>query len=145
MNRRLYRVLVLITFVSVLLLTHRPAVAGGRAQLTTSTLAGRILDSSGAVLPGVALTARQTETGLQRTTTSDTQGRYVIAALPPGTYEIRAELTGFRPLVRTGVTLTIAQTAIVDLTMMVGVAEAVTVVGDASVVNTRGGELSYLV
>jgi TonB dependent receptor-like, beta-barrel len=70
----------------------------------------------------------------------------VIAALPPGTYEIRAELAGFRPLQRSGVTLTIAQTAVVDLTMTVGgIAEAVTVVGEAPTVNTRSGELSYLV
>jgi hypothetical protein len=61
-------------------------------------------------------------------------------------YEIRAELSGFRPLVRSGVTLTIAQTVAVDLTMSVGgVAEAVTVAGEASSVNTRTGELSYLV
>ncbi len=61
-----------------------------------------------------------------------------LPALPPGLYEIRAELAGFRPLVRSGVTLTIAQTAVVDLTLTVGgVAEEVTVVGDASPVNTR--------
>ncbi|MGH9176541.1 MAG: carboxypeptidase regulatory-like domain-containing protein, partial [Vicinamibacterales bacterium] len=94
----------------------------------------------------MAVTARQTETGLQRSTASDAQGRYTVPALPPGTYEIRAELAGFRPLLRSGVTLTIAQTAVVNLTMAVGgVAEAVTVVGDASTVNTRSGELSYLV
>ena len=118
----------------------------GEAQVTTGTIAGRILDTDGGVLPGVAVSARQTETGLQRTTTSDAQGRYTIAALPPGRYEIRAELSGFRPLVRSGVTLTIAQTAVVDLTMTVGgVTEQVTVVGEAPTVNTRSGELSYLV
>ena len=116
------------------------------AAQTTATLAGRVLDSSGAVLPGVAVTARQTGTGLQRSATSDTQGRYIVAALSPGTYEIRAELSGFRPLSRSGVTLTIAQTAVVDLTLTVGgVAEEVTVVGEASAVNTRTGELGYLV
>jgi hypothetical protein len=116
------------------------------AQVTTGTLAGRVLDTSGSVLPGVTITARQLETGLQRPTTSDVQGRYTLAALPPGTYEIRAELPGFRPLTRSGVTLTIAQTAVVDLTMAVGgVAEQVTVLGEASSVNTRTGELSYLV
>jgi hypothetical protein len=113
---------------------------------TTATLTGRILDPDGGALPGATLSARQTETGFVRTTTSDTQGRYSVPALPPGTYEIRAELSGFRPLVRSGVTLTIAQTVVVDLTMSVGgVTEAVTVVAQAPVVNTRGGELSYLV
>lgn len=134
-------------FVLITLLLAFPLTASAAgAQVTTSTLAGRVLDSSGAALPGVTLAARQTETGLQRNTNSDSQGRYVIPALPPGTYEIRAELEGFRPLLRSGVTLTIAQTAVVDLTMTVGgIAEAVMVVGEAPTVNTRSGELSYLV
>ncbi len=137
----LRRALVLLTLLPLLVLTPVPAGAQ-----TTATLAGRILDSSGAALPGVTITTRHSETGLQRSTTSDGQGRYVLAALPPGAYEIRAELSGFRPLVRSGVTLTIGQAAVVDLTMAVGgIAEAVTVVGEASAVNTRTGELSYLV
>src|SRR5688500_18459811 len=132
---------VLFTILSTLTL-----ISAVDAQVTTSSLAGRILDTGGGVLPGVVVTARQTETGLLRSATSDSQGRYSIPALPPGTYEIRVELAGFRPLLRSGVTLTIAQNAVVDLTMTVGgVAEEVTVVGEASTVNTRTGELSYLV
>ncbi len=120
-----------------------PSVA---AAQTSATLAGRIIDASGGVVPGATVSARQTETGLQRSTVSDTQGRYTLPALPPGSYEIRAELSGFRPLQRTGVTLRVAQTAVVVLMLTVGgLAEAVTVVGDASVINTRTGELSYLV
>ena len=139
MNTRLHCAFVLFTLALTFPLTSA-------AQVTTATLAGRVVDANGGLLPGVALTARQTETGLQRSTTSDPQGRYIVPALPPGTYEIRAELQGFRPLLRSGVTLTIAQTAVVDLTMTVGgVAEAVTVVGEAPTVNTRSGELSYLV
>jgi hypothetical protein len=132
---------VFITLCAALLLTAPPA-----ESQTTATLSGRIVDTAGGVLPGVTVTARQTETGLQRLIVSDAQGRYTMASLPPGTYDIRAELAGFRPLVRSGVTLTIAQSVVVDLTMAVGgVAEAITVVGEASVVNTRTGELSYLV
>jgi hypothetical protein len=119
---------------------------GTAGAQTTATLTGRIVDSSGAALPGVSVSARQTETGLQRVTTSDVQGRYTLAALPPGTYAIRAELAGFRPMLRSGINLTIAHTAVIDLSLTVGgVAEAVTVVGDAPAVNTRSGELSYLV
>jgi hypothetical protein len=136
------QVVVLITLPALLLFL--PSI--GEAQVTTGTIAGRILDSEGGVLPGVAVTARQTETGLQRTTVSDAQGRYTIAALPPGSYEIRADLQGFRPLVRSGVTVTIAQSVAVELTMTVGgVSEQITVVGEASTINTRTGEMSYLV
>jgi hypothetical protein len=131
-------------FVVFTLLFLLPLVA--EAQVTTGTIAGRLLDAQGGALPGVSVTARQTETALQRSTTSDTQGRYTLPALPPGAYELRAELQGFRTLVRSGITLTIGQTAVVDLTMQVGgVAEQVTVVAEASSVNTRSGELSYLV
>jgi hypothetical protein len=138
------RAIVILSFILAAPLTWLPST--GEAQVTTGTIAGRILDTNGGVLPGVTVTARQTETGVQRTTTSDAQGRYTMAALPPGRYELRAELSGFRPLVRSGVTLSIAQNAIVDLTMTVGgVSEQVTVVGEASTVNTRTGELSYLV
>ncbi len=122
------------------------ALASESSAQTAATLAGRVLDTEGGVLPGVTVTVRQTETSLQRLTTSDAQGRYTVAALPPGRYEIRAELAGFRPLVRSGVTLTVAQTVVVDLTMTIGgVAEQVTVVAEAPTVNTRTGELSYLV
>lgn len=121
-----------------------PAI--GIAQVTTATLAGRVTDADGGALPGVSVTTRQTETGLQRATVSDAQGRYYVAALPPGSYEIRAELSGFRPLLRSGVTLTVAQSAVVDLSLSIGgITEAVTVVADAPAVNTRSGELSYLV
>jgi hypothetical protein len=142
----LRRAFVLFTLILLLFLPSIGEIQTAHAQVTTGTIAGRVFDSGGGVLPGVTVTARQTETGLQRTTTSDTQGRYIIAALPPGAYELRAELQGFRALIRSGVTLTIAQTAVVDLTMTVGgVTEQVTVVGEASTVNTRTGELSYLV
>jgi hypothetical protein len=123
-----------------------PGAFVAEAQVTTGTIAGRVLDSQGGTMPGVTLTARQIETAFQRTALSDAQGRYTLPALPPGAYELRAELAGFRPLVRGGITLTIGQTAVVDLVMQVGdVAEQVTVVAEASSVNTRSGELSYLV
>jgi hypothetical protein len=135
------RTIVLFAVVLVVSLTAPLALAQ-----TSATLAGRVLDAGGGALRGVLVTARQSATGLQRSATSDEEGRYVIAALPPGTYELRAELAGFRPLVRSGITLTVAEAAAVDLTLTVGgVTETVTVVGDRSPVNTRSGELSYLV
>lgn len=120
--------------------------AGEVSAQTTATLTGRVFDPSGAVLPGVTVTARSVDTGFQRVTVSDAQGRYTLAALTVGSYDIRAELAGFQTLVRQGVTLTVGDALVIDLTMAVGgVDEAVTVAGDASVVNTRTGELSFLV
>ncbi len=117
----------------------------GAAQ-TTANLSGRVQDTSGAVLPGVSVTARRVDTGFERQTTSDTAGRYALPSLPAGDYELRAELSGFRPLVRRGITLSIAEDVAVDLTMEVGgLAEALMVTADTPTVNTRAGELSYLV
>src|SRR5688572_26556197 len=79
---------VLITLLLCLLLT----IPGRADAQTSATLVGRVLDASGGVLPGVTVSARQTETGLLRTAVSDTEGRYRIPALPPGLYDIRGEV-----------------------------------------------------
>ncbi len=132
--------------IKFLLLTFLIGVPLTGAAQTTANLSGRVQDASGAVLPGVAVTARRVDTGFERQTTSDTAGRYALPSLPAGDYELRAELSGFRSLVRRGITLSIAQNVAVDLTMEVGgLAEAVTVTADTPTVNTRAGELSYLV
>ena len=113
---------------------------------TSATLAGRVNDSTGGVVPGATVTARHLERSVERIAVSDADGRYVIAALPVGTYDVRAELSGFKPVVRQGVTLTVNEALAVDFTLEVGgVVEAVNVLGDTSTVNTRTGELSYLV
>jgi hypothetical protein len=112
---------------------------------TTATLSGRILDQSGAVLPGTTVTVRHTGTGLERTFTSDAGGRYTFPALPPGDFELRAELQGFKPVVQR-VALTIGQALVVDVKMAVGaVTETITIVEYVPEVNTRSAELSYLV
>ena len=109
-------------------------------------MAGRVNDSTGAVVPGATITARHLERSVERTAISDADGRFVLAALPVGTYDVRAELSGFKPVVRQGMTLTVGQALAVDFTLEVGgVVEAVNVVAAASPVNTRTGELSYLV
>jgi hypothetical protein len=113
---------------------------------TTATLTGSVADRSAAVLPGVQVTLAQSDTGFTRTAVTDQEGRFVVAGVPVGRYELRAERAGFRPLVRQGIVLTVAQSASLSLVMDVGpIEEIVTVIDDASSVNTRTSELSYLV
>ena len=81
------------------------------AQLPTATVLGVVKDSSGAVVPGVALTARNVDTGQTRTAVSAGDGSYRFAALAVGSYEIRAEHSGFQTSVRTGLTLAVGQEA----------------------------------
>src|SRR5262249_34108521 len=66
------------------------------AQVTTAKIAGVVQDSSGAVIPGVSVTAKNVETGLTRTATTDEGGRYTVPELTLGNYEVEAQLPGFQ-------------------------------------------------
>jgi hypothetical protein len=113
---------------------------------TATTLAGTIRDASGGALPGVQLTARHSAIGLTRTTTSAADGRYVFVGLPVGDYTVSAELSGFRPLLRENVLLTVGATVTLPLVMELGgIEQAVTVTGGAPLVTTGTSELSFLV
>ena len=126
---------------------HPGAVPGGApAQTTTGTISGVVQDPSGAVLPGVAVTITSTATGLARAAVSGDGGRYVVPALPPGAYELRAELAGFAPHVRRGLNLAVNETLALNLTLQIGtLAVEDVVVGTSPLVNTSTSELSYLV
>ena len=65
-------------------------------QLPTATILGVVKDSSGAVIPSATLTVRNTATGQSRTAQTEANGSYRFSALPVGTYELRAEHTGFQ-------------------------------------------------
>ncbi len=113
---------------------------------TSSVLTGRILDATGAILPDSKIVARNSERGIRREVVSSADGRFVFAGLPPGDWQLRVERTGFRTLVRSGVHLSVGETASVDLQMQLGaVDQEVNVQADASQVNTSTSELSYLV
>ena len=87
-----------ILFVMSAVLLLGPASVLG--QLTTATISGTVKDSSGGVLPGVTVTIRNTETGVERTVVTGAEGRYHAPSLPVGNYEVIAELQGFRRAVR---------------------------------------------
>ena len=84
--------------------------ASVEAQTATGTLSGVIRDTTGAVMPGVSVTARNAATGVSRIVASDSEGRYRIVNLEPGEYEVRAELAGFRTAAMTGVTVLVGGT-----------------------------------
>src|SRR5687767_9542796 len=90
------------------------------AQLPTATILGVIRDATGAVLPGVALTITNVETGQMRSALSGEDGSYRVPALPVGSYEVRAELAGFQTAVRSGITLVVSQEAVINVTLEVG-------------------------
>ena len=113
---------------------------------TASSITGRVHASSGQPLTAGQVSARHIETGLVRKTLTDAEGRYLLAALPAGAYEIRAEMPGFRPMSRKGVTLNVAETIAIEFPLELGAVEqAITVEGRPYLVNTQTSELSYLV
>ncbi len=111
--------------------------AQGGGASSTGTIQGRVADAQGAVLPGVTVTATSPSAlGAQTTATSDT-GNYRFPALPPGTYTVTYELSGFNTLKREGIQITLGFTANVnvDLTLAT-LQETVTVTGESPVIDT---------
>ena len=122
------------------------AVSVSQAQLPTATILGAVRDASGAVIPGVSLTARNLETGQTRTAATGLDGSYRFSAMPVGSYEVRAEHAGFRSAARMGLTLSVSQEAVVNFALEVGAIEqTVEVSAEAPLVNTTSGSLGGLV
>jgi Carboxypeptidase regulatory-like domain len=129
-----------ISFALILLLA-----TGARAQVMAS-VAGRVEDPSGAAVAGATVHARNIDTGAVRDVVADGEGRYFVAALPVGNYEIRASKRGFKEEVRGGIHLVVGEDATVDLTLQLGeVNQEVTVSGDAPMVSVTTNDISGLV
>lgn len=135
------RKLILITLAMVLAC---PAL--GAAQVTTGTLTGVVTDDSGAAVPGATVLVRSVETDATRTLTTDATGRYRAPGLAPGTYDITVELQGFQTMKRSGLTLSVGQTATVDLRLAVGrMEDVITVAGEAPVIDTTRSSVAAVV
>ncbi len=99
-------------------------------QLAQGELRGTVFDESGAVLPGVSLTATHVETGTSRTATTAANGTFLMPAMPLGTYKVRAELSGFSTTIREGFRLGVGEAVTINFTMKVAsLQESVTVSG----------------
>src|SRR5687767_8110470 len=116
------------------------------AQLSTAQLSGRVTDESGAVLPGVTVTATQTDTGFTRSDVTDGNGSYVLSNLPPGPYRLEVSLTGFRAYVQTGIVLQVAASPVINAVLSVGaLEESVTVEAAAPLVDVQSSGISDVV
>ena len=80
-----------------------------QSQITTAVIDGTVIDASGAVLPGVAVEIRNTDTNLVRELTTDRDGRFVALQLPPGRYTVTLKLQGFATLVMEDVRATVGE------------------------------------
>src|ERR671931_2287774 len=109
------------------------------AQLSTAQLSGRVTDESSAVLPGVTVTATQTDTGFVRSGVTDDSGTYILSNLPTGPYRLEVSLQGFRTYVQTGIVLQVAAAPVINVALSVGnLQETVSVEAAAPLVDVRG-------
>jgi outer membrane receptor protein involved in Fe transport len=105
---------------AVLLLLACVLYAPGAAAQTTSTIEGTVKDKQGASVAGAKVRVTSGELAIDRTATTDADGTYRVAALPPGNYEVRAEKDGFQTAVFKGVELTLNRTLVFDVMLEVG-------------------------
>jgi hypothetical protein len=127
---------------SILMLALLGAAGGAAAQ--DAGIFGQVHDESGAVLPGVTVTARSPALQVPSVTAvTDARGEYRLTPLPIGTYEISYDLPGFQSVRREGVRLTSGFNAKIDTVMNVGaLQESVTVSGASPVVDVKSTSTS---
>ena len=107
-----------------------PVIA--QAQMTRGGVNGTVRDASGGIMPGVTVTVVNIQTNQSRQTVTDSQGFYSVTALEPGTYQVRAELSGFSTIEFKDVRVQSATDTTVDVLMKIaGVGEEVTVTAEA--------------
>src|SRR2546427_5928073 len=112
----------------------------------TAQISGTVKDPSGAVLPGVEVTATQTETGIARTAVTNETGSYVLSNLALGPYRIEASLTGFRTFVQTGIVLQVNSNPVINPVLNIGqVTEQVEVQANAALVETRSTAVGQVI
>ena len=121
-----------------LLLLALPAAA----QQGTSEVRGRVVDQQGSLLPGVTVTVRNQQTGMYRETASGADGSFIVSGVAPGTYQMVAELQGFKKFERKDLVLEVGKTATIEVSLEVGaLTETVNVTTESPLVDVTSKEI----
>jgi hypothetical protein len=122
------------------------ALGYAAAQVATGDITGRVLDPSGAVIQGAAVTARSAGTGLTRGVTTNSDGDYTITQLPPGIYEITVEARGFSKVVLKDVRVLVGARETRNIGLRAGaVTETVNVTTDVAAIETTKSDIGGVV
>ncbi len=114
------------------------------AQADRGTITGTVVDPAGAVVANAGIQIRNLDTGAQYPSASSETGNYTVGQLPPGPYELQVTAAGFKQYRRGPLTVQVAQTIRIDVSLEVGAAsESITVSDQASLLKTESGELSH--
>jgi hypothetical protein len=121
------------------------ALGGGSrlcfAQLDRGTISGIVADASGSVVSKARVTVTNTATGTQSSTVTTDSGAYTVPELAAGEYSVTVSASGFKKLIRNGITVSVGQTASVDLQLAVGeTTVSVTVTADAPLLQTESAQ-----
>ncbi len=120
--------------VALLCLIASPAMA----QLYSGTLTGVVTDPSGALVPAAKVVVTDVGKGLTFTAATDAGGRYLVRALPPSTYRVSVEASGFRTFTQEGIVLAVNQNASLDIALTLGAgAQSVEVTGSVTTLGTQ--------
>jgi len=116
------------------------------AQSDRGTIAGTILDSSGAVVANASITATGVATGAVYKTTSTSTGGYRIQNLQVGTYDVVVEAPGFKTAKQTGFVIQISSVAALDITLQLGVVtETLEVLADSPTLQTESSDIGTVI
>jgi Carboxypeptidase regulatory-like domain len=116
------------------------------AQIGAGALAVNVVDQAGAAVPGATVTVIAVGTRLSRTVVTGRDGAYSVQGLAPGSYQVRVESSGFRPLIREGIQLATGEIVRLDLQLEVGgLTEAITVTADAPLIRSEASGLGQVI
>jgi hypothetical protein len=122
------------------------ASASAFAQETRGSIAGRVSDTGGAVLPGVTVTVTNSETNVSSVIVTNDAGLYNALFLQPGTYSVTAELSGFRKYVNSAVGVRVSDKVVLDVTLEPGaITEEVKVVAERPPLETGSATMGQVI
>ena len=135
-----------VRFVRCALLLAILHFASSAAWAQSAQVTGRITDSSHAVIQGASVTVTNVDKGQDRQTHSNEEGYYTVPLLEPGTYRLTAQMPGFKPLARSGITLRVNQVIRIDLELAVGeITEAINVESSSMPVDAENAAVGHVI
>ncbi|MEJ7578501.1 MAG: carboxypeptidase regulatory-like domain-containing protein [Pyrinomonadaceae bacterium] len=112
------------------------------AQTVSGTMQGTVIDTNGAVLSGVTVTIKNSETGQERTVTTNDEGFFAATYLQLGKYNVTSAIGGFGIVVQEGVDVPLNQTIVTDFTLNPTVTEQVTIINETAPINTTNAQIT---
>jgi hypothetical protein len=131
---------------AVVLLLVLSAIVPARAQTPSGEISGIVADASGLPVPGVTITLTNQATNVVRVVQSNESGLYVMSAIPPGTYDLKAELSGFRTIERKDIGVQVGSASRISMTLEVGeLSESLEVKAGAPLIQTENAAISTVI